>query len=114
MHGRRQVLGDRHRVHEVLRLAGQAVEVVLRRRAGLAQDRHQPLPDAGPGEGVEIGLAGDDESRRDGSPPAVSSPRLAPLPPTEPVSPSRMSSNHRIGCMPRSFVGPLHRLSDRP
>ena len=54
--------------------------------AGLGQDGHQPLPDARPADGVEIGLAGDDEPGGTGRPPAVSSPRLAPLPPTEPVS----------------------------
>ena len=62
----RQVVGDRHRVHETSSPGRQAVEVVLRRGASFGQDLHQPLPGAGPADGIEIGLTCDHESGRHG------------------------------------------------
>ena len=62
----RQVVGDRHREHEAPGLGRQAVELVLCRRAGLAENGNQPVPDPGPADGIEVRLTSDHEPGRHG------------------------------------------------
>ena len=47
-------------------LGRQPVEIVLSRDACLGQNGHEPVPDARPADGVEVGLTGDHEPGWDG------------------------------------------------
>ena len=75
-----QVVGHRDRPHEALGLVGETARVGRTGLPSIGKHRHQRIAHAGTLDGVEIGVAGDDEARRDGEPARGQLPEVGPLP----------------------------------
>ena len=96
-----QVVGDLDAVNEAARLGGQAVELFLRRVACLVQDGDQLRADPGPVDSVQVGLAGDHETRWDWETPRGQLAQVGSL------------ATHRPGVREPDLLEPPHQLHGR-